>query len=144
MVLDKWRKTHTIVFTNGCFDILHLGHIDYLTKAAQLGTRLIVGLNSDKSVKELKGSGRPIQCEQSRASVLAALECVHAVVLFDETTPLNLIREIAPNTLVKGADYAIDEIVGGDIVINNGGTVKTIPFLQGYSTTNIIDKIQNG
>ncbi|MEE3037423.1 MAG: D-glycero-beta-D-manno-heptose 1-phosphate adenylyltransferase [Bacteroidota bacterium] len=137
-------ENQTIVFTNGCFDLLHLGHIDYLTKASRLGSKLIVGLNSDKSVKELKGTSRPIQCEKSRASILAALECVDAVVLFDEQTPLEIIRKIKPDVLVKGADYAIHEIIGGELVLKNGGLVKTIPFLEGYSTSNIIDKIQNG
>lgn len=122
---------------------MHLGHIDYLSKAAALGDKLIVGLNSDRSVKALKGQNRPIQDEQSRASVLAAMECVHAVVLFDDTTPMELVRQIVPDVLVKGADYEISEIVGGELVKAAGGIVKTIPFLEGYSTTSIIETIQN-
>ena len=142
--LEQWRHHQTIVFTNGCFDILHLGHIDYLQKAAKLGTKLIVGLNSDTSIQQLKGKRRPIQDERSRMAILAALSCVDAVVLFKEETPLKLIHLIKPHILVKGADYSVDQIVGAEEVLNNGGKVKRIDFLEGYSTTKIIDKIKHG
>lgn len=142
--IDQWRSKNTIVFTNGCFDILHLGHIDYLQKAAQLGTKFIVGLNSDNSIQSIKGVHRPIQDEHSRMSIIAALSCVDAVVLFNEETPLKLINLIKPHILVKGADYSIDQIVGAEEVIKNGGKVKRIDFLEGYSTTKIIDKIKHG
>lgn len=121
-----------------------MGHIDYLTKAAQLGTKLIVGLNSDQSVKLIKGPNRPIQNERARASILAALECVNAVVVFDQETPYDLIRQISPKVLIKGGDYEINEIVGADLVKHQGGRVLTIPFLEGYSTSTIIDKIKHG
>lgn len=143
-LLNSWRlQNQKIVFTNGCFDLLHLGHIDYLAKAADLGHKLMVGLNSDRSVSALKGSGRPITNEQSRAGILAALFFVDAVILFDEQTPVNLITKIKPDVLVKGADYSIDQIVGADIVFQNGGEVKTIAYLPGYSTTAIEEKIKN-
>ena len=135
---QKWRP---LVFTNGCFDLMHLGHIDYLSKAADLGSKLIVGLNSDSSTNKLKGSTRPITDENSRAGVLAALFFVDAVVLFNEQTPLNLIVNIQPNILVKGADYAIENIVGAKEVLGLGGEVKTIEFLEGYSTSAIEAKI---
>ncbi|MDB5121454.1 MAG: D-heptose-phosphate adenylyltransferase [Sphingobacteriales bacterium] len=143
-MLNIWRFTdQKIVFTNGCFDLLHLGHIDYLSKAADMGNRLIIGLNSDSSTANLKGPSRPITDEVSRATLLAALFFVDAVILFDEETPLNLIAKVKPNILVKGADYSIDEIVGADLVIANGGAVKTINYLPGYSTTSIEQKIKN-
>ena len=142
-VLHVWKFLgKKIVFTNGCFDILHRGHIDYLSKAADLGDRLIIGLNSDLSTKNLKGQNRPITDETSRASVLAALFFVDAVVIFEESTPLNLITLINPDVLVKGGDYAIDQIVGADVVRNNGGLIKTIPFLPGYSTSSIEKRIK--
>jgi rfaE bifunctional protein nucleotidyltransferase chain/domain len=142
-ILNIWRFTdQKIVFTNGCFDLLHLGHIDYLSKAADLGTKLIIGLNSDSSTKNLKGPARPITDELSRAALLASLFFVDAVILFDEETPLNLITRIKPDVLVKGADYTLDQIVGADLVISNGGIVKTIEFLPGYSTTTIEQKIK--
>lgn len=142
-LLHIWRfKGDKIVFTNGCFDLLHLGHIDYLSKAADLGNRLIIGLNTDLSTKNLKGEGRPITDEKSRASILAALFFVDAVILFDEATPIDLIEFINPDVLVKGADYSIDQIIGADSVINSGGTVKTIQFLPGYSTSTIEEKIK--
>jgi rfaE bifunctional protein nucleotidyltransferase chain/domain len=134
-----------IVFTNGVFDILHTGHVDYLSKARDLGDFLIVGLNSDSSVKRLnKGPERPINNEQARAVVLGALECVDAIVIFDEDTPYNLIKEIQPDVLVKGSDYEIEKIVGYDIVIAKGGEVKTITLSEGFSTTNVINKIISG
>lgn len=136
-------KNKSIVFTNGCFDIIHRGHIEYLAQAAQLGDYLIIGLNSDESVKKLKGSNRPIQDQQSRAIILASMQFVGAVVIFEEETPYNLIEVIKPKYLVKGSDYTIDKIVGSDIVINNGGEVKTINFIDGYSSSSIINKISN-
>ncbi len=141
--VNNWRVKNHIVFTNGCFDILHLGHIDYLFKASKLGDKLIVGINTDKSIKRLKGKNRPIQNESSRASILAALSYIDAVVLFSEDTPKQLIELVQPNTLVKGADYRVEDIVGSDFVIANGGRVETIPFLKGYSTSHIINSIKN-
>ena len=143
-ILSTWRfLEQKIVFTNGCFDLLHLGHIDYLAKAADLGHKLVVGLNSDKSTSALKGSGRPITNQTSRANLLAALFFVDAVVLFDDSTPLELIKTVRPDVLVKGADYTIDHIVGADVVLANGGEVKTIEYLPGYSTSAIEQKIRN-
>jgi D-glycero-beta-D-manno-heptose 1-phosphate adenylyltransferase len=142
--LNIWRFTdQKIVFTNGCFDLLHLGHIDYLAKAAGLGNKLIVGLNSDASTAGIKGPSRPITDQQSRSSILAALFFVDAVIFFDEPTPFNLIKAIKPDILVKGADYSIDKIVGADLVIANGGEVQTIDFLPGYSTSAIESKIKS-
>lgn len=137
-----WRfQDQKIVFTNGCFDILHLGHIDYLAKAADLGHVLIIGLNTDVSVSRIKGPHRPLQDQESRAMVLASLEFVSAVILFDEETPYELIRLIQPDILVKGADYIPEEIVGYDIVKAKGGEVVTLEFLPGYSTSGIVQKI---
>ena len=142
--LNIWRFTdQKIVFTNGCFDLLHLGHIDYLSKAADYGNRLIIGLNSDASTSGIKGPARPITDQQSRASILASLFFVDAVILFDDPTPINLIKAVMPDVLVKGSDYSIDEIVGADLVIANGGEVHTIDFLPGYSTTSIEKKIKS-
>jgi len=141
-LISEWKNTgEKIVFTNGCFDLMHLGHIDYLSKAADLGSKLIIGLNSDSSTNKLKGSTRPITDENSRAGVLAALFFVDAVVLFNEQTPLNLIINMEPNILVKGADYTIENIVGAKEVLGLGGEVKTIEFLEGYSTSAIEAKI---
>ena len=141
--LNAWRLDGArVVFTNGCFDLLHLGHIDYLTKTADLGDKLIVAVNTDASVRKLKGANRPIQDEQSRARPLAALEAIDAVILFDEDSPLHLITQIKPDVLVKGGDYTIDTIVGSDVVLNAGGKVEVIPFLDGYSTTAIEQKIK--
>ena len=142
-VMKKWGEV-SIVFTNGCFDILHLGHLDYLFKAAKLGGKLIVGLNSDASISRIKGDNRPILDEKSRASIIASLLCVDAVILFEEETPQKLIEFIQPNILVKGADYQINNIVGSDFVLSKGGKVQTIPFLEGYSSTAIINKVKNG
>lgn len=127
-----------VVFTNGCFDILHRGHVEYLSKAADKGDVLVVGLNTDASVKRLKGEGRPVNNEEARAMVLASLSFVDAVVLFDEDTPYELIKAVRPDVLVKGADYKKEEIVGYDIVTSYGGTVETIPLVEGYSSTKII------
>ena len=145
MKLNEWKKENKrIVFTNGVFDILHLGHVDYLSKAADEGDILIIGVNSDSSVKMLnKGSSRPINDEKSRSVLIASLNFVDAVVLFDEDTPYNLIRMVVPDVLVKGSDYKPEDIVGYDIVSETGGSIKTIDFLPGYSTTNIERKIKN-
>ncbi len=141
--LSAFRKDgKKIVFTNGCFDILHRGHIDYLAKAADLGDVLIVGLNTDASVSALKGSHRPIQDETSRLQIMASLGFVDAVILFSEPTPINLIRLVQPDILVKGSDYEPKQIVGYEIVTAKGGDVKTIDFLPGYSTSNIEKKIR--
>jgi rfaE bifunctional protein nucleotidyltransferase chain/domain len=138
-------RDQKIVFTNGVFDILHTGHVDYLSKARDLGHFLVLGLNTDASVKRLnKGPERPINNEKARATVLGALECVDAIVLFDEETPYELIKAIQPDVLVKGSDYAIENIVGYDIVKAKGGEVITIDLSQGFSTTNIIKKISEG
>jgi D-glycero-beta-D-manno-heptose 1-phosphate adenylyltransferase len=132
-----------IVFTNGCFDILHRGHVEYLSKARDLGDVLVLGLNTDNSVKRLgKSPERPINKEDSRAIILAALECVDYIVLFDEDTPLELITKVLPDVLVKGDDYKPENIVGYDVVTKNGGTVKTITFVEGFSTTGIISKLK--
>lgn len=143
-VRNRWElKSEKVVFTNGCFDILHQGHVDYLSKAADLGTKLVVGVNTDDSVKRLgKDKNRPIQDEQSRAILIAALHFVDAVIIFDEDTPLELIRIVKPDVLVKGSDYEIHEIVGNELVKERGGEVLTIQFLEGFSTTKIIDKAQ--
>ncbi|NLJ06834.1 MAG: D-glycero-beta-D-manno-heptose 1-phosphate adenylyltransferase [Sphingobacteriales bacterium] len=132
-----------IVFTNGCFDILHAGHIDYLSKASELGDKLIIGVNSDFSVKRLKGKARPVNDENSRMLLLAALFFVDAVVLFDEDTPYELINELQPDILVKGGDYREEDIAGADIVKRKGGKIIILPFLEGFSTTKIIDKLKS-
>lgn len=134
---------HKIVFTNGCFDILHVGHVTYLAQARQLGDILVLGLNSDASVKRLKGPTRPVNDEQSRALVLAALEAIDYVVVFEEDTPYNIIAKVKPDVLVKGGDYEIENIVGADIVQQRGGLVTTIPFVDGFSTTATIQQLQN-
>ena len=140
--LLKTFSTNKIVFTNGCFDLLHRGHIEYLSKAADFGELLIIGLNTDASVSRLKGSHRPIQDESSRAHIMAALEFVDLVIYFDEDTPYDLIKIVQPDILVKGADYKAEDIVGYDIVTAKGGQVKTIDFLDGYSTSAIENKIK--
>lgn len=142
--VQAWRRQkQKIVFTNGCFDILHLGHVDYLEKARQLGDKLVLGLNTDASISRIKGPSRPLQDEMSRARVMASLLFVDAVVFFDEDTPLELIKAVQPDILVKGDDYTIENIVGQDVVTARGGEVKTVPLVQGYSTTNVIKKIEN-
>ena len=141
-LLEQWRaEDRPVVFTNGCFDLLHLGHVDYLEKARHLGGALVVGLNTDASVSCLK-PGRPLQDEMSRARILASLLFVDAVVLFDEPTPLALIEFIKPDILVKGDDYAISGIVGHELVLNSGGQVLTVPLVAGYSTTRIVERIR--
>ena len=140
--LAEWRSAgETIVFTNGCFDILHRGHVEYLAQAADLGDKLIVGLNTDASVKRLKGESRPVNDEKSRALLLSALQFVDAVVFFDEDTPYELIKQVQPDILVKGNDYKPEEIVGYDIVTAKGGKVLTIDLVEGFSTTNIISRM---
>lgn len=136
----EW-KDQKVVFTNGCFDILHLGHVDYLEKAASKGDKLIVALNTDASVSKLKGPTRPVNNENARARIIAALAFVDAVIFFSEDTPLSLIKQLKPDILVKGSDYKISNIVGANIVMENGGKVETIDLVEGYSTTNIINKI---
>ncbi len=141
-ILPEWKNDGKVVFTNGCFDILHLGHVDYLEKARNLGQKLIVGLNTDASVQRLKGITRPITDEKSRARVMASLEFVDAVILFDEDTPLELINYLKPDILVKGNDYTVDTIVGAEVVLKNGGSVETVALVNGYSTSNVIEKIK--
>jgi rfaE bifunctional protein nucleotidyltransferase chain/domain len=135
------REGKKVVFTNGVFDIVHRGHVEYLTKAKALGDVLLVGMNTDASVHRLKGPQRPVVCQNDRAFVLAALRVVDYVCLFDEDTPYNLIKAVVPDVLVKGSDWAIDDIVGKDIVEAAGGKVQTIDFIPNRSTTNIIQKI---
>ncbi|HNY43852.1 MAG TPA: D-glycero-beta-D-manno-heptose 1-phosphate adenylyltransferase [Bacteroidales bacterium] len=137
------QNKETIVFTNGCFDILHYGHINYLAKAANLGSKLIVGLNSDSSVQRLKGKDRPINKEFERAFVLASLFFIDAIIIFNEDTPEKLIHNIAPDILAKGGDYKVEEIAGSDFVLKNGGKVEIIQFVEGYSSTKIINKVSN-
>lgn len=142
-IATQWKAAHQkIVFTNGCFDLLHIGHLTYMARAAELGDKLIIGLNSDSSVRLLKGEGRPVNNQQSRAALLAALFFVDAVVIFEEETPQNLIADLLPDVLVKGGDYTIDKIVGAKEVMANGGEVKTLTFVDGYSSTSIIEKIR--
>lgn len=135
------REGRRVVFTNGCFDLLHPGHVRYLTEARALGDALVVALNSDRSVRALKGEGRPILNEQERAEVMAALEVVDYVTVFDEETPRELIAELLPDVLVKGGDWSVDKIVGRDEVEAAGGKVLSLPFVEGSSTTDIIERI---
>jgi len=134
----------TIVFTNGCFDILHVGHIELLNKAKALGDFLVIGLNSDKSIKQIKGNNRPIIPQDQRYTILKNLKMVNSVMLFDEPDPLRLIIMINPDVLVKGEDWGPGKIIGEDFVIANGGKVVRIPLVENISTTNIINKIKNG
>jgi len=139
---QRWQQAgETVVFTNGCFDILHAGHVTYLEQARSLGNRLVIGLNTDASVRRLKGARRPIVPQAARARLLAALQAVDMVVCFDEDTPLALIQTLCPDILVKGGDYTEATIVGADFVKGKGGRVEVIPFLNGFSTSNIIEKI---
>jgi rfaE bifunctional protein nucleotidyltransferase chain/domain len=141
--IRAWQDAdEQIVFTNGCFDLVHLGHIDYLEKARALGDRLVLGLNTDASVSRIKGPLRPVVNEGARARLMAALEFVDAVILFDEPTPQALIEAVRPDILVKGDDYTPETIVGADFVMKHGGAVKTIPLVPGYSTTRLIEKIK--
>lgn len=142
-ITNRLKKSgKKIVFTNGCFDILHFGHVSYLKKAKSYGDVLVVGLNSDTSVRKIKGPSRPVQNQTARTGVLSALKCVDYVVLFNEPTPIKLIEKIKPDILVKGADWNIKDIVGNDIVKKNNGKVIKIKFIKGYSTSKIIEKIR--
>lgn len=142
--VTKWKADQQrIVFTNGCFDLIHYGHLHYLAEAAALGDRLIVALNADASVRRLKGNNRPIKDEKNRLFLMASLACVDAALLFHEDTPAQLIDLIIPDVLVKGGDWSVDQIVGSDTVLKNGGIVKSLSFLDGYSTTALIEKINS-
>ena len=141
--VNTWRtERQTIVFSNGCFDIIHPGHAQYLAAAAALGSRLVIGVNTDDSVKRLKGAARPVISENERCLLLASFQFVDAVCLFDEDTPLELIKSIIPDVLVKGKDYTIDQIVGADVVLQHGGKVETIELVEGFSTSSLIEKIK--
>ena len=140
--VETWQKQGLkVVFTNGCFDILHIGHVRYLQEAKRYGDKLIIGLNSDASVRKIKGEKRPIIPQEQRAEVLAALSCVDRIVIFDEPTPLRLITFLQPDVLVKGADWPEEKIVGREVVLRKGGIVKRIPLAKGVSTTRIIEEI---
>ncbi len=140
----QWKaEGQKLVFTNGVFDLIHTGHITYLAQAAELGHKLIIGLNSDASVKRLKGESRPVNHQDSRALLLSAFFFIDAIVVFEEDTPANLINAVMPDVLVKGGDYTIENIVGANEVMANGGEVKTINFVEGYSSTSIINKIRS-
>jgi D-glycero-beta-D-manno-heptose 1-phosphate adenylyltransferase len=144
--LDRWLaqvrfKNRKIVFTNGCFDVLHRGHVDYLAQASELSDLLVIGLNTDESVKRLKGPSRPYQDEETRAYILASMSFTAAIILFEEDTPLDLIRKVRPDVLVKGSDYKTDEIVGHDLVASWGGKVTTIDLTPGFSSTKVIGKL---
>ena len=142
--VSSWRESgKIIVFTNGCFDVLHRGHVEYLITARKYGDLLVVGVNTDSSVKKLKGDNRPLVGEQDRAFILSQIIPVDAVVLFSEDTPYNMIREVKPDVLVKGGDYSVDEVVGREIVEASGGEVIIIPLVTGKSTTNLIKKIRS-
>lgn len=147
VTINEWREIRSrnaaakVVFTNGCFDVLHRGHVTYLAAARDLGDCLIVGLNNDASVRRLKGENRPVNNENDRALVLSALSFIDYIILFEEDTPKNLIEQVKPDILVKGGDYKIENIVGADFVTKNGGEVLTIPFVDGYSSTKIIQSL---
>ena len=142
-LVERWQKDgEKVVFTNGCFDIVHRGHVEYMSLAADFGQHLVIGLNTDASVSRLKGEDRPLVDQESRAILLAALQFVDAIVYFDEDTPYDLIKAVHPDVLVKGSDYNVEDIVGYDIVIGRGGAVETIDFVEGFSTTNLIEKIK--
>lgn len=142
-IITAWKAAgEKVVFTNGVFDLLHLGHVTYLAKAADLGDKLIIGLNTDASVKRLKGESRPINDQNNRAALLASLFFVDAVVLFEDDTPRDLIAQLLPDILVKGADYTVEQIAGAKEVLANGGEVKTITLVDGYSSTSIINRIK--
>lgn len=138
-----WRNNgEKIVFTNGCFDLLHRGHVEVLANTSDLGDKLIVGLNTDSSIQDLKGKNRPIIDENSRAILLASLQFIDAIVFFSEDTPYHLIETILPDILAKGGDYKVEEIIGHEVVLQNGGEVILVPFIDGFSTTNIVNKIK--
>ena len=143
-IINEWRLNgDKIVFTNGCFDLIHLGHLEILARSADLGDKLIVGINSDMSIKKIKGSSRPIIQEDSRAKQLAAIEFIDAVILFNEDTPYDLINILKPDILTKGGDYKKNDIVGNQLINKQQGEVVIIPLTQGYSTTSILEKIRN-
>ncbi len=143
-IINQWKKEgKKIVFTNGCFDIIHAGHVDYLEKAKALGDVLVIGLNSDNSIRRIKGKDRPVNIQEHRKKVLEALKPVDLVIIFEEDTPERLIKEIKPDVLVKGGDWSIENIVGADFVKSYGGEVKTIDFVYDISTTKIIEKARN-
>ena len=142
--LKIWKiKNYKLVFTNGCFDLIHRGHIDSLLKSSQFGDKLIVGLNTDLSVKLLKGEQRPLMDENSRAVIIAAMQMVDAVILFNEETPYELIKLVQPDVLVKGNEYTVEEIAGHDVVLGRGGAVERIELTEGFSTSALIGKIKN-
>ena len=141
--VNAWKQVgEEIVFTNGCFDIIHRGHIEVLAQTADLGDKLIIGLNSDNSIQKLKGKNRPIIDEQSRAILLASLSFVDAVVLFSEDTPITLIRTLLPDILAKGGDYKVNTVVGHEVIQENGGEIVLVPFIDGFSSSAIIEKIR--
>ena len=143
--VQKWKKNNDkIVFTNGCFDILHLGHIELLAKAADLGNKLIIAVNSDASIRGLKGEKRPILDEKSRSIIIASLEKVNAVIIFKESTPLDVIKKINPDIIVKGGDYIKEDVIGKNYIEKYGGEVIIFPLSEGFSTTSILEKIYNG
>ena len=143
-IVRQWQAAGMrVVFTNGCFDLIHYGHLHYLAQAKDMGDRLVVGVNSDGSVRRLKGPDRPVKDENTRLHLLAALAFVDAVILFEEDTPTNLIKTLLPDILVKGGDWPIDKIVGASIVMEAGGEVFSLPFVEGFSTTNYVEKIRN-
>jgi rfaE bifunctional protein nucleotidyltransferase chain/domain len=143
--VQKWQNNGVeVVFTNGCFDLVHFGHLAYLAEAAAQGQKLVLGLNSDASVARLKGAHRPIKDQKNRAHLLASLEMVDLVVLFEEDTPLQLIETIQPDVLVKGGDWSVEQIVGSEVVLAKGGSVKNLTFVEGHSTTSLEQKIQKG
>ena len=143
-IINEWRLNgDKIVFTNGCFDLIHLGHLEILARSADLGDKLIVGINSDMSIKKIKGNSRPIIEEDSRAKQLAAIEFIDAVILFNEDTPYNLINILKPDVLTKGGDYKKNDIIGNELINKEQGEVVIIPLTQGYSTTSILEKIKN-
>lgn len=143
LIADKKKEGKKVVFTNGCFDLLHAGHVQYLEEAKKTGNLLVIGLNSDRSVKALKGAARPINTQTARAVVLAALECVDYVIVFNAADPLALITALKPDVLVKGSDWPVDEIVGAKEIKACGGVVKTIQYVPGYSTTALIERIRS-
>jgi len=142
--VNAWvSNNEKIVFTNGCFDLLHIGHIKYLQEARSLGDRLVVAINSDASVKRLKGASRPIKDEENRLYCMAALSMVDLVVLFEDDTPIDVIKSLNPNVLVKGGDWSIDQIVGSEYVLARGGSVQSLKFIDGQSTTSFVQKLDN-
>ncbi|MDC0028976.1 D-glycero-beta-D-manno-heptose 1-phosphate adenylyltransferase [bacterium] len=143
-IIKEWRLNgDKIIFTNGCFDLIHLGHLEILARSADLGDKLVVGINSDMSIKKIKGNSRPIIQEDSRAKQLAAIEFIDAVILFNEDTPFDLINILKPDVLTKGGDYKKNDIVGNELISKEQGEVVIIPLTQGYSTTSILEKIKN-